>query len=167
MKELLEYLAKSITTKPDAVEITEEKSEGGFLLLKLKVDPEDMGLVIGKGGKIIRAIRNLIRIKAIREGSRVDVELVEVPGYQRPAPEPVGETETPVVPEAGEVEKATPEKPTEPETPEAEAEPRAKETGKTAVTGEAPVKKEKESTTSNTDKEKPTRKKTKKGENKK
>jgi len=91
MKKLLEYLAKSIVTKPDAVEINEEKSEGGFLLLKLKVDPEDMGLIIGKGGKIIRSIRNLVRIKAIREGARVHVELIEVPGYEKKEPEPEAE----------------------------------------------------------------------------
>lgn len=77
MKDLLKYLTKSIVTKPDAVRVEETQTAEGFANLRLTVDPEDMGAVIGKGGRIIRALRNLVRVKAIKEGKRVNVELVE------------------------------------------------------------------------------------------
>jgi len=79
MKELLEYIVKNIVSKPDAVKIDEQKTADG-VLLNLTVDKEDMGVVIGKEGRIIRAIRSLVRIKAIRDGVRVDLELLEPEG---------------------------------------------------------------------------------------
>jgi predicted RNA-binding protein YlqC (UPF0109 family) len=79
MKELLEYIVKNIVSKPDAVKIDEQKTADG-VLLNLSVDKEDMGVVIGKEGRIIRAIRSLVRIKAIRDGVRVDLELLEPEG---------------------------------------------------------------------------------------
>jgi len=77
MRDLLEYLVKNIVEQPEAVEIEKTETEGGFVNLKLSVASEDMGMVIGKGGRIIRALRNLVRVKAIKENKRVNVELTE------------------------------------------------------------------------------------------
>jgi hypothetical protein len=77
MKELLEYLTKSIVQNPDAVRIEETTTPEGCINLAVTVDSEDMGIIIGKRGQTIRALRNLIRIKAIKENKRVNVELTE------------------------------------------------------------------------------------------
>ena len=76
MKKLLEYIITSTVDHPENVEI-EEKATEEEVLLKLSVHPEDMGKVIGKGGKIIRAIRQLTQILAIKEKKRFNIELVE------------------------------------------------------------------------------------------
>ena len=78
MKDLLEYLVKSLVEKPDQVDIVEEKGEG-FINLKLSVAKEDMGKVIGKKGKIIQAIRNLLKIPAIKQNLKVNLILEESP----------------------------------------------------------------------------------------
>lgn len=77
MKDLLEYLVKEIVTKPKAVKITESKEEDGTIHLSLSVSPEDMGIVIGKEGKTIIAIRSLIKTAAAKAGKRVFLELEE------------------------------------------------------------------------------------------
>jgi len=74
MKELIEYIAKSIVTIPEAVEVTEENSSDS-LILKLKVADEDRGRVIGKQGRVAEAMRTLLRVVAIREGTRVRLEI--------------------------------------------------------------------------------------------
>lgn len=76
MKELLEYVARELVENPDAVEVTEIEDDRG-LLLRLKVDPEDMGKVIGKGGRTARAIRAVVKAAAIRTGVHAAVEIVE------------------------------------------------------------------------------------------
>jgi len=75
MKELIEYIAKSIVTKPEAVVVTEERGSDG-VHLKLQVAQEDMGRVIGKQGRVAQAMRTLLRVMAVREGTRVDLEIV-------------------------------------------------------------------------------------------
>lgn len=80
MKDLLEFIVKSIVSKPEAVKIEESTNEAGDTDLKLTVDASDMGTVIGKEGRIIRSIRSLVRIKAIRLGARVNIELLEPEG---------------------------------------------------------------------------------------
>ena len=77
MKQLLLYITKSIVDNPDKVKLSEEQDESGLVLLKLSVDPQDMGRIIGKQGKIISAIRNLVRVTARKQGKRVRVELQE------------------------------------------------------------------------------------------
>lgn len=72
MTSLLEYLVKNIVDKPEAVSVS---AQGENLLLK--VDPTDMGKVIGKGGRIIKAIRDLTRIKATKSGRQASVVLME------------------------------------------------------------------------------------------
>lgn len=75
MKELIEYIARSIVTIPEAVEVTEENSSDS-LILKLKVADEDRGRVIGKQGRVAEAMRTLLRVVAIREGTRVRLEII-------------------------------------------------------------------------------------------
>jgi predicted RNA-binding protein YlqC (UPF0109 family) len=75
MKDLLEYIIKSIVAQPDAVKITEENSEEG-LLIKLEVAPDDKGRVIGRQGRVAQALRTLLRVKAAKEDKRVRLEIV-------------------------------------------------------------------------------------------
>lgn len=76
MKDLLEYIVKNLVTKPDGVSIDEQSSNGNVDLM-LTVDPSDMGLIIGKGGQTIRAIRKLLTVRAIAENVRVNLQLSE------------------------------------------------------------------------------------------
>lgn len=75
MKEFLEYVARSLVDKPDAVwvEVDEEDDE---TVLTLGVDPDDMGRVIGRDGRIANAIRSLLRVMASRDGRHVELEIV-------------------------------------------------------------------------------------------
>jgi predicted RNA-binding protein YlqC (UPF0109 family) len=75
MKDLLEYIIKSIVAEPDAVKITEENSEEG-LLIKLEVAPDDKGRVIGRQGRVAQALRTLLRVKAAKQDTRVRLEIV-------------------------------------------------------------------------------------------
>ncbi|MBE9505728.1 MAG: KH domain-containing protein [Chloroflexi bacterium] len=75
MKELIEYIVKSIVTDPDKVSITEEDSDEG-LLVKLEVAPEDKGRVIGKQGRVAEAMRTLLRVKAAKEETRVRLQIL-------------------------------------------------------------------------------------------
>lgn len=77
MKDLLSYIVTSLVSKPQAVEITQDANDG-TINLNLKVDPQDMGLIIGKGGQTIKSIRKLLIIRAIAENVRVNLQLVEV-----------------------------------------------------------------------------------------
>lgn len=74
MKGLLEVIAKSLVDHPDEVVVTEQETEKG-LILELKVAPSDMGKVIGKQGRIARAIRSVIKAAASREDKKVTVEI--------------------------------------------------------------------------------------------
>ncbi|MBI2334597.1 KH domain-containing protein [Candidatus Daviesbacteria bacterium] len=76
MKDLLEYIVTNLVSKPEEVKIDEQKQDGD-INLNLTVDPSDMGLVIGKGGGTIRAIRKLLTVRAIAEGVRVNLQLAE------------------------------------------------------------------------------------------
>lgn len=76
MKDLLNYIVTSLVTKPEAVSI-DERNQDGNVDLNLTVDPSDMGLVIGKGGQTIRAIRKLLTVRAIAENVRVNLQLNE------------------------------------------------------------------------------------------
>ncbi|HEU5325531.1 MAG TPA: KH domain-containing protein [Candidatus Limnocylindria bacterium] len=75
MKEFLEYVARSLVDKPDAVWV-EEDQEGDETILTLGVDQEDMGRVIGRDGRIANAIRSLLRVMATRDGRHVELEIV-------------------------------------------------------------------------------------------
>ena len=75
MKELVEFIAKSIVNSPDDVVVTEETDEEG-IVLKLEVADEDKGRVIGKQGRIAQAIRALIRVKAAKSGTKATLQIV-------------------------------------------------------------------------------------------
>lgn len=76
MKDTLLFLVQSIVDHPDDVTVTEENDQDRTIL-RLTTNPEDMGKVIGKSGRIIRAIRDLIKLIAAKRGVYADVELVE------------------------------------------------------------------------------------------
>lgn len=76
MKDFLELILKNITTHPDAVTVT-ESTEEGYDVYTLQVDPEDMGRVIGKDGKVIKAIRSLAHVVAIRQNKHVRIKLAD------------------------------------------------------------------------------------------
>ncbi len=75
MKDFLEYIAKSLVDKPEAVWV-EVEDEGEETLLTLGVDQEDMGRVIGRDGRIANAIRSLLRVMATRDGRHVELDIV-------------------------------------------------------------------------------------------
>lgn len=75
MKELLILLAKHLVDEPSMVDVIEEERDG-ITTLRLKVAPDDMGKVIGKQGRIARAIRTLVKAAAINEEKKVNVEII-------------------------------------------------------------------------------------------
>ncbi|MFC4076416.1 KH domain-containing protein [Salinithrix halophila] len=75
MKELIECIAKSLVEHPDQVRIREREEEGRIVFV-LSVAPEDMGKVIGKQGRIAKALRTVVGAAAVREDKRVMVEIV-------------------------------------------------------------------------------------------
>lgn len=77
MKEFLEYLVKSLVQHPDQVIVDEENPQPSFFILKIKVAKEDMGLIIGKEGRVIKALRSIMRLKALRENKKIQVVLLE------------------------------------------------------------------------------------------
>lgn len=83
MKDLLNFIVTSLVTKPEAVAIEEQKEDGN-VTLNLTVDPSNMGLIIGKSGQTIRAIRKLLTVRAIAENVRVNLQLTEPPGSTSP-----------------------------------------------------------------------------------
>jgi len=76
VRELLEFLARELVDDPDAVEVTESADDRG-VLLTLRVAPEDMGKVIGRGGRTARAIRSVVRAAATRQGLAVHVDIAD------------------------------------------------------------------------------------------
>lgn len=76
MKELVEYIVKQIVNKPDDV-LVEEVNDNGSINLSLKVNQEDMGMVIGKAGQTIKSIRKLLIAKAIVDNVRVNLTLID------------------------------------------------------------------------------------------
>ncbi len=75
MKELIEYIAKSIVNEPDEVVVTEETGETGTTF-KLQVADEDKGRVIGKQGRVAEAMRTLLRVTAAKAGTRASLEIL-------------------------------------------------------------------------------------------
>ncbi len=83
-KEFLQYIVETIVDKPSAVKIDRKVDERG-VLLSLKVDPSDMGKVIGRGGNTAGAIRTLLRVVGIKNNARVNLKVEEPEGGQAPA----------------------------------------------------------------------------------
>ena len=86
MKDILLNIVTAIVDNKDAVDIKEEEIEGvdNFIIT---VAPEDMGKIIGKGGKVIRAVRTVMKIPAIKQEKRIYITLAEVPQTEAPAVE--------------------------------------------------------------------------------
>ena len=76
MKELLEYLARSLVNDPDDVHVVVSETDT-TVVLELSVAKDDVGKVIGKQGRIVRALRTIIKASAARDGKRVIVEIVD------------------------------------------------------------------------------------------
>jgi hypothetical protein len=76
LKELIEYIARSLVDKPEEVEVN-LKSMGNKVNLELNVAKEDMGRVIGKSGKVANAIRLLLRVAASSEGKQANLDVIE------------------------------------------------------------------------------------------
>jgi predicted RNA-binding protein YlqC (UPF0109 family) len=99
MKEFLENLIKTIVEQPDKVEVKEVVDENKLYTYTISVADEDMGRVIGKSGKVINAIRTIMKVMAIRQGVRARVDLNDVRGgapasngtVEEQTPEPIAE----------------------------------------------------------------------------
>jgi uncharacterized protein len=76
VKEVVEFIARNLVDDPEAVEVTAIESGSG-VVLRLKVAPDDMGKVIGRGGRIARAIRAVVRAAGVKAGVSASVEIVE------------------------------------------------------------------------------------------
>jgi predicted RNA-binding protein YlqC (UPF0109 family) len=74
MKDLIEYMAKSIVDNPEEVRVTEER-DGDRVVLRLQVAEPDMGKVIGKQGRIAQAMRTLLKVAAVKRGERAILEI--------------------------------------------------------------------------------------------
>ena len=77
MKKALDFIVSSIVEKPKEVKITEEGDD--VITYTITVDKDDMGRIIGKNGKVIKAIRNVLKIPAIKQGKKIYVNLNEIP----------------------------------------------------------------------------------------
>ena len=75
MKELLLYVAKQLVDHPEAVTVT-EREDAGATVLELRVAPEDMGKVIGRQGRIAKAMRTVVKAAATRENKKVSVDII-------------------------------------------------------------------------------------------
>ncbi|KLU72872.1 MAG: hypothetical protein RHS_1275 [Robinsoniella sp. RHS] len=75
MKELVEVIAKSLVEHPEEVEVT-EKETGKSIVVELKVAPSDMGKVIGKQGRIAKAIRSVVKAAASKDDKKVIVDIL-------------------------------------------------------------------------------------------
>ena len=75
MKELVEFVAKSLVDDPSQVHVSEIHGENS-VILELRAGPEDMGRVIGKGGRTANAIRTLVRVLAAKQGKRARLKIV-------------------------------------------------------------------------------------------
>jgi len=76
MKKALEYIVTQIVDDPEKVEINEQEDQE-IINFSITVAPTDMGKVIGKNGKVIRAIRNVVKISAIKQNKKINIALIE------------------------------------------------------------------------------------------
>ncbi len=75
MKEMVEYIARSVVDDPDSVRVSETSGEK-TLILELRVAEADMGKVIGKEGRVAEAMRTLLKVAAAREGKRAVLQII-------------------------------------------------------------------------------------------
>jgi predicted RNA-binding protein YlqC (UPF0109 family) len=77
MRELLEFLARSLVADPDAVQVTEVEEIDGEVVLELEVADDDLGRVIGRSGRVANALRSVMKAAATREEKRVVVDILD------------------------------------------------------------------------------------------
>ena len=77
MRELLDFLARSLVEIPDAVEVSEVEEIDGEVVLELEVAEDDLGRVIGRGGRVANALRSVMKAAATREEKRVVVDILD------------------------------------------------------------------------------------------
>lgn len=77
MKELVQYLAESIVSQPDAVEVRETEDDEASVVVELKVAAEDRGRVIGKQGRTAKSLRTILNAAAARANRKVGLEIVD------------------------------------------------------------------------------------------
>jgi uncharacterized protein len=77
VEDLLEYLARSLVDSPDQVAVEGFDEDDGTIVLELHVGPDDAGKVIGRGGRTVAARRTVIKASAVRQGTRVLVDVVD------------------------------------------------------------------------------------------
>lgn len=77
MRELLEFLARALVESPDEVVVTEFEEGEGDIVLELEVAQDDLGRVIGRGGRVANALRSVVKAAATREEKRVMVEILD------------------------------------------------------------------------------------------
>jgi predicted RNA-binding protein YlqC (UPF0109 family) len=77
MRELLDFLARSLVADPDAVVVTEVEEIDGEVVLELEVADDDLGRVIGRGGRVANALRSVMKAAATREEKRVVVDILD------------------------------------------------------------------------------------------
>ena len=75
MDELVLFIARSLVDKPDEVKVEMHEDDDAFVI-ELSVDPSDVGKVIGKQGRIAKALRTVVKVAATRENKRVTVEII-------------------------------------------------------------------------------------------
>lgn len=75
MKDLVEYIAKSLASYPDQVNVTEEQ-EDGRIIFRLEVAEDDKGKIIGRQGRVAQSIRVLLRVAAVKQGLRATLEII-------------------------------------------------------------------------------------------
>ncbi|MHC1784454.1 MAG: KH domain-containing protein [Anaerolineaceae bacterium] len=76
MRDLIDYIARSLVDDPTQVQVTQDRG-GGKNHLELRVSKEDMGRVIGRGGRVANAMRILLRVAAAREGKQASLDVIE------------------------------------------------------------------------------------------
>ena len=76
MRELVEFIARALVDHPEAVQVREVEGER-TVVIEIKVEPSDVGKIIGRQGRIVNALRTVVRAAAVRTGKRVTVEILQ------------------------------------------------------------------------------------------
>lgn len=87
MREFVQYLIETIAKNPEEVTVEEKQLDETYIREEITVHPDDMGLVIGRNGRTIQSVRELAKAKAIKQGVKVDVELLEPDRPAKPGEE--------------------------------------------------------------------------------
>ncbi len=74
MREMIDYIARALASNPDNVSVTDE-GDGDHIFLRLSVDDEDKGKVIGRNGRVAQSMRSLLRVAAVKTDTRVSLEI--------------------------------------------------------------------------------------------